>query len=289
MNGMNAHCQPNFRKFQLTYLTTMPSIFETLLHYDAPRQKVPARVSSARSDVSPVHSQPYLSLTSDQFPWKDVQQRLAAHCAESTKKFMHNNPPRRRPTFSPPNIALDTFIERLIRDSGVPLSAALAALATLGWMLEAQSCPISSSSPHHLFLAAYHAVAQSLYACPHSDKEWAGFTWKTISHKQVASMRSEMACGMSMSALGRANARNRIGFPEWDLLRWFVREDMSRSIKQLFEQERVQVREDVLEGARMKAVEREMVKSGRLVAYAYGPEDEREPELEAVDGFIVYR
>ncbi|KAF9496981.1 hypothetical protein BDN71DRAFT_1445340, partial [Pleurotus eryngii] len=252
----------------------MTKIFETLLqNHNAPRHKVDATISSARSD----------------FPWKDVQQRLATHCAESTRKFLRNHPPRRRPVFTPPNIALDTFIERLIRDSGAPLSAALAALAALGWMLEAHSCPVSSSSPHHIFLAAYHTVAQSLYDCPHSDKEWAALTGKAIPHKQVALMRSEMACGMSMSALGRSNARNKIGSPEWDLLRWFVREDMSRSIKQVFEEERVQVRDNVFEAARMKAVEREMLKNGRLVAYAYGPEDEREPELEPADGFIVYR
>ncbi|KAF4566118.1 hypothetical protein EYR40_002067 [Pleurotus pulmonarius] len=253
----------------------MTKIFETLLHHNAPRHKVDATINSARSD----------------FPWKDVQQRLAAHCAESTKKFMRNHPPRRRPVFAPPNIALDTFIERLIRDSGAPLSAALAALATLGWTLEAQSCPVSSSSPHHLFLAAYHAVSQSLYECHHSDKEWAGLTGKMISYKQMALMRSEMASGMSMKGPGRGNSmnRNRIGSPEWDLLRWLVREDMSRSIKQLFEEERVQVRDDIFEAARMKAAEHEMVESGRLVAYAYGPEDEDEPDLEPADGFIVYR
>ncbi|KAL4255790.1 hypothetical protein AB1N83_012752 [Pleurotus pulmonarius] len=127
---------------------------------------------------------------------KDTTAKVAQYCARTTASILEESPSHSKiRSFSTPRVKLYVFIDRLLRRTNVPLPHALATLAVMRWMTQGGLCPLTSSSPHHLFLAALRIVSH--FASPDKvsdvDAQWVRYSGGVIHLNEVFLMRMELA------------------------------------------------------------------------------------------------
>lgn len=117
----------------------------------------------------------YSVFTKLDLPRRDKRQRLAAEGAEYATGYLKSSPCYYQPAvFSTPEMDLETFILQLLSPLGslALLSSHAGTLALMGRIVESGICPKASSSPHHLFLAAWLAVQHATVHARTGNERW---------------------------------------------------------------------------------------------------------------------
>ncbi|KAF7419285.1 hypothetical protein PC9H_001872 [Pleurotus ostreatus] len=127
---------------------------------------------------------------------KDATAKVAHHCAKMTTNLLQQTPLySKQHAFSTPRTKLNVFVDRLLRETKIPLPNALATIRVIRWVTKEGLCPLSSSSPHHLFLATLRAVSHfaSLDRGHDVDAQWVRHSGGVVRLNEIFLMRMELA------------------------------------------------------------------------------------------------